>query len=1226
MILVILISTSFTAKATELKVTAGDASISKILIKLKGSDLILNLLVKLKKYFNGIGMVKRTLIMTVFALVILINFSTVLTHAEVLKFSNTDADLNGTKTSITRDIGARKITFSGGVADGTGGLKCKTYDGTNFGLYAYDGIRNSGAAKLTISAEDGYIFDIDSFQAQTGGVGVIIDLTYADDSTTSFDVGVSSSGLSTLSPTIKNVKKVVLSSPYIAIFQDFNIVNVRRICIPTVYAWDTSNITATTATLSAKVHDTGADDTTVYFNYGTTRSYGTKSSNFTVASGADADTIVYINISGLSPNTDYYQQIVARNAAGARTVDSISFKTLPAAPGAPTIGTVTEGDSQATVSFAAPASNGGAEITEYKVTSSPGGFTGTGTTSPITVSGLTNGTAYTFTVTAKNSAGEGSASEVSNSITPKTSQTITFANPGAQNFGTTPTLTATASSTLPVTFTSDTPSVATVTIDGKLTFLTAGTATIKVDQAGDGTHLAAPTVTQSFLVNAVVPGAPTIETVTAGNTQAEVNFTAPASNGGAAITVYTVTAAPKTGTSSAITATGTSSAITVTGLTNGTAYTFTVTAANSAGTGAASGASNSVTPKVSQTITFNNPGAQNFGTTPTLNATASSTLPVTFTSADTKVATITPEGALTFVAAGTAKINADQAGNDACLAAPTVQQTFEVKAVAPGAPAIGTVTAGDTQATVNFTAPSFTGGASITEYTVTAVPKAAGGSSITVAGTASPITVTGLTNGEAYTFTVTAANLAGPGTASAASAEVTPVVAVIDHITAANGTVSIELDKIPAVEPTTGDFIATSKINSGTASAITLTNFAWNAGTKTVTYNFTPIAKTAASQSVVVGVSYKGATPLEASAFTVDAAPYTPPYVPPYNPPAPTPQPTTETREVPVVVDNGGTNTNAVQVPVTRTTDSSGTKTDTVKFDEDKAKQTVTKALETKTDTATISVTDIPGNNADKVEVQVPQSSMTELGSNNIGLDVKTEKAALELPKETVSGLKDKDAKIEISEVKDSSEVEETKGLILKLASGSEVIEAPLKIETNFTGRTKITLPMDASKLPTSKEELDKFLSSLAVIVQHSDGENVIDKGTVVYDESGKPIGISIWVDKFSDFTLVSLPESYFQGRTTVIKDKVAADKEWNIKFTKIADSSTITKDNVYVTDLNGKRVEVEVSYGSDNILKITPVNPYKSGETYYLYISKSVKSKNKTSLINELRYQFTIK
>lgn len=87
-------------------------------------------------------------------------------------------------------------------------------------------------------------------------------------------------------------------------------------------------------------------------------------------------------------------------------------------PGAPTIGTATGGDASASVTFTAPASNGGATITGYTVTSSPGGFTGTGAASPITVSGLTNGTAYTFTATATNSVGTGAASAASNSVTP----------------------------------------------------------------------------------------------------------------------------------------------------------------------------------------------------------------------------------------------------------------------------------------------------------------------------------------------------------------------------------------------------------------------------------------------------------------------------------------------------------------------------------------------------------------------------------------------------------------------------------------------------------------------------------------------------------------------------------------------------------------------------------------------------------------------------------------
>jgi hypothetical protein len=88
-------------------------------------------------------------------------------------------------------------------------------------------------------------------------------------------------------------------------------------------------------------------------------------------------------------------------------------------PGAPTIGTASVvGPTSVSITFTAPASNGGFAITSYTVTSSPGNITSTGSSSPITVTGLTTGTTYTFTVTATNSLGAGPASSASNSAIP----------------------------------------------------------------------------------------------------------------------------------------------------------------------------------------------------------------------------------------------------------------------------------------------------------------------------------------------------------------------------------------------------------------------------------------------------------------------------------------------------------------------------------------------------------------------------------------------------------------------------------------------------------------------------------------------------------------------------------------------------------------------------------------------------------------------------------------
>jgi hypothetical protein len=87
-------------------------------------------------------------------------------------------------------------------------------------------------------------------------------------------------------------------------------------------------------------------------------------------------------------------------------------------PGSPTGVTAVPGDGYATVTWSAPAADGGSSVTQYTATSSPGGKTVTTSSTSAVVTELTNGTSYTFTVAATNAIGTGSPSAPSNAVVP----------------------------------------------------------------------------------------------------------------------------------------------------------------------------------------------------------------------------------------------------------------------------------------------------------------------------------------------------------------------------------------------------------------------------------------------------------------------------------------------------------------------------------------------------------------------------------------------------------------------------------------------------------------------------------------------------------------------------------------------------------------------------------------------------------------------------------------
>ncbi|GAA3804412.1 hypothetical protein GCM10022226_25370 [Sphaerisporangium flaviroseum] len=274
------------------------------------------------------------------------------------------------------------------------------------------------------------------------------------------------------------------------------------------------------------------------------------------------------------------------------SVDTFGYHRPPAAPSPPTNVTAQGGGGQATVSWGRPV-DGGAMITGYTVVTSPGEQTITvaGTQLQATVTGLTNGTAYTFTVTATNAVGTSDASQPSPAVTPgrvpgAPTDVIAAAADGSASVGwQAPADTGTS----PITkyTVTEVATRKTVTTSGETTALFTALENGKpysfevkaTNATGDSVWSAlSNTVTPQPLP---LPGRPFITDAQPADARVELAW-APPPTGARAVTKYRIAVQPGGTTLDIEPETGKA---VVKDLVNGTAYSFTVTAINANGAG-----------------------------------------------------------------------------------------------------------------------------------------------------------------------------------------------------------------------------------------------------------------------------------------------------------------------------------------------------------------------------------------------------------------------------------------------------------------------------------------------------------------------------------------------------------------------------------------------------------------------------------------------------------------
>jgi hypothetical protein len=593
---------------------------------------------------------------------------------------------------------------------------------------------------------------------------------------------------------------------------------------PTTAPGQVTNVSATPGYDTANVTWSAPAEGGPVTTYTITPYIGTEAQTPTTVTGTPPATGV--SVKGLTNGVQYTFTVQASNPNGVGPVSGASNAVTPSAltvPSAPTGVTASAATAQAQVSWSEPASNGGSTITGYTVIPYLGSTAQTpvevaGSATSAIVKGLTNGTSYTFTVTAVNAIGHGTPSAASGAVTPQDT-IFDFATPATINSG------DGSSVNVGVKFSSEVAG----TVTG-IRFYKAATNTgthVGSLWSASGTLLASATFTSETVSGwqQVYFSSPV---AIAANTTYVASYLAPKGDYSVTSSAFAsagVVNGPLTALANTLSANGvysySSSSVFPTSSYKATNYWVDVDLVPTPPPGRVTNVSATAGPG-SATVSWSAPAEGGPATTYTITPYIGSEAQTSSTVNGSPPATEATVKGLTDGTSYTFKVQASNS-NGAGPVSTASNAVMPSALTVPSAPTGVTASAATAQAQVSWSEPASNGGSTITGYTITPYVGSTAQTPVEVGGSSTSTIVKGLTNGTSYTFTVSAKNMVGAGTPSGATAAVIPQDTIFDFAAPA----TIDSGDTSAVEVG----VKFSAEVSGTVTGIRFYKAATNTGT-----------------------------------------------------------------------------------------------------------------------------------------------------------------------------------------------------------------------------------------------------------------------------------------------------------------------------------------------------------------------------------------------------------